>query len=216
MRSEDFPDPTRRVVLEFSYNRSEFVRAVRWLWLRRSDTPVMAAIGLTCLVLGAVLVSKFAVGASFLLLVGALCVIIDITAIMILPGSRWRTRPDLRASRYYAFADSGVEVRTETLDVKIAWSQFASTRESSRCYLLQVGNSRSYLYLPKRTFESQSDELAFRKMAERNTQAHLRPQGQRQPARQLLTRRVRTVALSWHPRSWKASGRHLGQRQDAP
>jgi hypothetical protein len=183
MRSEDFPDPTRRVVLEFSYKLSEFVRASRWLWLRRSDTPVMAAMGLTCLVLGAVLVSKFAVGAAFLLLLGALCVLIDITAIMIVPGSRWRTRPDLRAPRYYAFADSGVEVRTDTVEMKTGWSQFASTRESSRCYLLQVGNSRSYVYLPKRTFESRSDELAFRKMAERNTKAHLRPQGQRRSAR---------------------------------
>ena len=83
------------------------MRALRWLWLRRSDTPVIAAIVLTCLVLGAVLGSQFAVAAAFLLVLGALCVLIGITAIMILPASRWRTRPDLRAPRYYAFCGFG-------------------------------------------------------------------------------------------------------------
>ena len=174
MRSEDLPDPARRVVVEFSYSEAEFVATSRWLWLRRSDTPVLAAIGLTCLVLGAVLLGQFAVAAVFLLLLGAVSVVIGITALMILPASRWRQRPDLRTPRYYAFSDWGVEAHTDTIAMKTEWSQYRSTRESSRCYLLQVGNSRSYVYLPKRTFESRSDELAFRKMAERNTTARLK------------------------------------------
>jgi hypothetical protein len=112
--------------------------------------------------------------AAFLLFLGAVSVVIGITAIMILPASRWRQRPELRAPRYYAFSDWGVEAHTDTIELTTDWSQYPATRESSRCYLLQVGNSRSYVYLPKRRFESRSDELAFRKMAERNTAAHLK------------------------------------------
>ncbi len=174
MRAEDFPDPARRVELEFSYNQAEFVATLRWLWLRRLDTPVMAAIGLACVVLGFILVSKFAVAAAFLLVIGVVCVLMGVVTITILPLLRWREQPELRAPRYYAFTDSGVEVRTESIEIESKWSRFTSTRESSRCYLLQIEKSRLYVYLPKRTFASLSDELAFRGMAKRHTDAHFK------------------------------------------
>jgi hypothetical protein len=185
VRAEDLPDPTRRVELEFSYNQAEFVATLRWLWLRRLDTPVMAAIGVTCVVIGAELARKFAVAGAVLLVIGVVYVIMGIMAMMILPILRWRKRPELRVPRYYAFTDAGVEVRTDSIEIESKWSRFTSTRESSRCYLLQIEKSRLYVYLPKRTFASRSDELAFRGMAKRHTDAHLKVR--RSPVRELST-----------------------------
>lgn len=90
--------------------------------------------------------------------------------------------PEVSASKISAgngatrliFGNDGVGIRVKSKDGTLPWPYFSTTLERGDMYLLKLGNrQRSYIFIPKRAFGSQSDERGFRQLVNEHTAAQL-------------------------------------------
>jgi hypothetical protein len=168
-------DDKGQVTVSFEYKKTEFIRALRGVLVRRTSFKVMSGCGFSCLVAGALLVGELASFGVILLAAGLTDLALAFGVVIIVSGQTWNKMPDLHDQRSFVFCDESIEISGATTYMKNQWSRYSHTVENPDWYALRVTGSSAYVFLPKRGFSSHADELAFRELVQRHTEARLRP-----------------------------------------
>jgi hypothetical protein len=150
------------ISLRFSYNRNEYVRAIR----RHLKTVMRVRLD----VFGAI----FSIGMGFYLVnscginvlsmlpltVGGLLLAIIGYAMFIVPHLWYTREPKLKQQYYLVFSNAGIEFQTAGIDSKLDWSIYRKWLSDKDFYILYYGKW-SLTVVPRRAFLNPADDRAF-------------------------------------------------------
>jgi YcxB-like protein len=165
------------ISIEYELTKREVAPVQRWVMLKAVRIRASFGIALVAIVIGVALVLADSTSNGFgvgLLVVGI--------GYLVLYGGMVLIMPEVSASKISAgngptrlvFSNDGVGIRVKSIDGRQPWSYFSATLQHGDMYLLKLGNrQRSYIFIPKRAFESESDEHAFRQLVNEHTAAQL-------------------------------------------
>ena len=78
---------------------------------------------------------------------------------------RWKGQPTLQGLMIYEITEDEVTVITKNSKSEIGWETFTKFKESKNLFMLYSGRQLFHL-IPKRAFRDESEETAFRKLAQ--------------------------------------------------
>jgi hypothetical protein len=73
----------------------------------------------------------------------------------------WRNSSQFRETQ---ISEDGLWARTSETEVRVPWSAYKRVYEDKHGYRLTKRESRSYVFIPRRAFASESDENRFREL----------------------------------------------------
>lgn len=164
------------VVISYELNREEVISVMRWQAIHLYRLRLMVGFSVAILACGVVVLSVhkapivvplvlFAMGAMQLLMCGWFYYGI--------PPRAWKKAAPSRSTITLQFGDQGVNVHTAKSDAQNKWSVYSEVLERDDMYLLRIGERRLYTIIPKRSFQSPSDEQRFRDLVGQHTASSL-------------------------------------------
>ena len=165
------------IAIEYELTKREVAPVQRWVMLRAVQIRASLGIAVVAIVIGAAMVLAGSASTGFgvgLLVVGI--------GYLVLYGAMVLIMPEVSASKISAgngptrlvFSNDGVGIRVKSKDGRQPWSYFSATLQHGDMYLLKLGNrQRSYIFIPRRAFGSESDERGFRRLVKEHTVAQL-------------------------------------------
>jgi YcxB-like protein len=164
------------IKVEYYYSEPEYMAASR-LYLLSSPGVLARLIIVFGLILFAailltVLIYDFPVWIALtftLLLEGSLLY----NVLVRMPRQYFRGDAKFRDKYELTFSDEGIGLKTKQIESKLAWTLYTKVVEDSNQYLLIYGRElRMMTMVPKRAFESQTQEAAFRELLKRHIRDH--------------------------------------------
>lgn len=159
------------IKLDFSYTEREYLAASRLLFFRSFETVARLTL-FSLLIASGLLLLSFLVDdfplwvslAGMILFEGAILYGILIA----LPRRYFRGDPKFRDKWEFTFTEQGLQVKTEQIDSKLAWSLYTRVVEGAGLFLLIYGKDlRTMTLLPKRAFKNRTQENEFRELVTR-------------------------------------------------
>jgi len=165
------------VSVEYVTTREEFMTFARWqIWtmkglrLNAVITALAVVGGITLIVSG----TNTSIGV-LLLAMCALEIGLGVWIAMSATRRAWAKRSAAIAATYLQFSEAGVHVRTSEIDAFTDWSTYLRTVEYRDLYLMEI-NKLVYRVIPRRAFDSPTDEQEFRRLVSAHTAAALTAQ----------------------------------------
>lgn len=173
------------VVVHFQLTESEAVGELRRRMIRLPPVYLLGLSGLTLIGLSLAGLSNYpgagpllgSVGSgtwTLLLILGAIALSLSWRLVISVPSRAWKSSPEIQGPLSIAFFETGVGTRSILGESHLFWAAYPRTIETRGNYLLQRLSRPSYTLVPKRAFSSAFDEVAFRDLVMRHTDAHLR------------------------------------------
>lgn len=162
--------------VSYQLTEDEVVTALRWEAVHNRRVQVMLGCAALILLCGVVaLAGDSSDGAGwFLIAAGGYIAVLMGYMVVRGPHRSWRRSIGLRGPQSLMFSEAGVEVRTTVAESKAKWDLYSGTYETPDAYLVRLVNRRVYYIFPKRIFRSSDEEMTFRDLLTRHTDAHLK------------------------------------------
>jgi hypothetical protein len=160
------------VVVHFQLTEVDTARAFRGRVLRNPRFYGFEGLGILLVGISFPLGHQFGV---VIFLLGLLLILVSLSLLGAVQKGAWRKNPALRGPTSMAFYETGVRARTVNGESSLRWDAYPETIENGAYYMLHRPERGGYTIVPKRAFSSAQDELAFRSLVERHTEARLRP-----------------------------------------
>jgi hypothetical protein len=146
----------------------DYVKAARAIMMRGPASWVLWLVGLgmtTCVIVALVRSGDTGSFFRFALLLPAFMVLYTFVLSPMLIARRVRKHERLRTEVTWQFSDVDVLMSNKYSEVRIDWGTFQTVRETKEYYLLAYTvNKRVHQFIPKRAFESEEQEEAFREL----------------------------------------------------
>ncbi|MEM6255161.1 MAG: YcxB family protein [Cyanobacteria bacterium P01_D01_bin.156] len=143
----------------FTYQRDEYIRAVRYhyktiLHLRRDTIAAVASI-----ILGLYLVAIAQISwlGWLVLCMGLVLLAMMGYALFLLPIIIYRGQPKLKDSYSLRFSEEGIDFKTQQIDSTLQWSLYHTWRLTPEFYILYYGK-REFTIIPRRVFSPTDDD----------------------------------------------------------
>jgi hypothetical protein len=159
------------IKLVVSYAEREYVAASRLLFFRSSDTIFRLAL-FTLMVGGGLVILSFLIDDFPLWVSLSLTILIEVAVLyqvlVSLPRKYFRGDLKFRDRWEFTFSEEGLLARTQQIDSKLAWSLYTRVLEGPEIFLLIYGKDlRTMTLVPKRAFENEAQQNAFRELVTR-------------------------------------------------
>ena len=168
-RGSPFINDDFMIRLQFRYDRSEYIRAMRSLIIRR----IRWARNITTIILIASAACFFMVRegptAWNMLLVVSVVMYVLVLSIAVIAGPVWRyrTSPQLRDEYTLIFSDDGISFTTHHIDSRLQWSVYTSWMETDDAFLLLIGTDQISV-IPRSAFRTDQEQTEFRTLVQRH------------------------------------------------
>jgi hypothetical protein len=160
---------------EHQLTRDEVVPVVYRQAFHRWQTWILPVTGICLVVAGAVvswLDSSDSLSWVVMLTLGAVVLLIFVTAVPLTPNRIWKRVKKQFEVRTLEMTDEGISRHTTLNDAVLRWPMFSDVELQDDLYVLTVGKGPGCFMIPRRAFVSEADEEAFRDLAERSTAVH--------------------------------------------
>ncbi|MGA2970882.1 MAG: YcxB family protein [Acidimicrobiales bacterium] len=151
------------VIVESQWERKEFLhaqrRAVRFSYV-------------DFVIFGIILVGLVVLQYFFWL--GVAFAVFLVAYYLVLPITRWNVGVGVEEPRRTIVNDEGISIESSSFCVKLVWSRFKKSTETSEFYFLISKKGNSTTIVRKRTFASDYDQARFRAFLLDHTNAQLR------------------------------------------
>jgi len=160
------------IKLVVSYTEREYVAASRLLFFRSSDTIFRVAL-FTLMIGGGLVMMSFLIDDFPLWVSLSLTILVEVAllylALVALPRKYFRGDSKFRDQWEFTFSEQGLLAKTEQIESKLAWSLYTRMIEGAVVFLLVYGKDdlRTMTLVPKRAFESEAQQNAFRELVMR-------------------------------------------------
>ena len=167
-------EPTVRV--EFEVTAEEFATFVKWQLARMRALRWMAAMIVSEIVAGVLLIAvpRVHVVGVVVLIAGVISLLSSAWGLRRAFRRAWSKRSaDMGNKQSLTFSASGVRVQTVNADTTAKWALYGVTVERGDLYFLGIKGGPFYRIIPKRAFASTGDEDEFRRLVRARTEAKL-------------------------------------------
>lgn len=164
------------ISLSYQLSRDEVVAALRWEGLHNRRVRLLFGCSVFVLLCGGLLLAGDTGNSAGAFLVGAGGYLVLLVGWVIVRGPQrsWRRGTGIRGPQSFVLAETGVEAHSVIAESKAKWEFYTAAYETPDAYLLRLGNRRAYYIFPKRAFPSPADEVHFRDLVARHTEARFR------------------------------------------
>jgi hypothetical protein len=172
--------PTQVSSIEHQLTRDEVVPVFYWQLRQRPQNFILPAAGAGLVIAAAVVLgvdSGNTEAWTVMLALGLVILVIFNVLVPLTPGRIWKKFRAQFEERTLVISGEGIQRRTALNDSLLRWPMFTETLMKGDVYLLRTGKGPGCFIIPRRAFASESDELAFRRLIEQFTSAHLEPMG---------------------------------------
>lgn len=151
-----------------------------WQLRQRPQNSILPAAGAGLVIAAAIVLaldSGNTEGWTVMLALGLVILVIFNVLVPLTPGRIWKRFRARFEVRTLVISGEGIQRHTALNDSLLRWPTFTETLMKDDLYLLRVGKGPGCFIIPRRVFATESDELAFRRLIEQFTSAHLEPTG---------------------------------------
>jgi hypothetical protein len=152
------------VIIESLWGRKEFLHAQR-------RAVRISYLDIVCFLV--MLVCALILHVWFLWL-GAVLVMFLVAYYVVIPITRWNVGVGIEEPRRTVVNDDGISIESASHSIKLVWSRFKKSTETSEFYFLITKKGNSTTIIRKRTFASDYDQARFRAFLIDHTNAQLR------------------------------------------
>ncbi len=164
---------TDPIYFQFTPNKDDYTKVIRAYYM--SDRRLWLVLALAGIMELWLLVSTLAGNFGASPLVWGLLLALPVVVVYLLVwgpvrlGRRVQKNERLTCETFWQVGDDQILIKDRFAEAKLDWGTFQRVIETKSYYLLIYAvNSRAFQFVPKRAFESQERQAAFRELVKRN------------------------------------------------
>jgi hypothetical protein len=162
------------ITLTFTHQEKEYVAATRWFYARVYHTRFLLILYGIVLSLGLLLIlfSEELVFGGMIASVGFIAFVVQFRTYFEMPSQFFRRNPRFREQFSLQFSEEGLLFQTKDMESKLEWAFYSKVLETSQFYMLCYDQDM-FTLIPKRVFDDNEREQAFRDLLNRKLRANL-------------------------------------------